>query len=72
MGDELERETPGLGLGLHIVRTIVRRLNGKVRVKDRDGGPGTTFEVTLPIKGQSQLAVNSSHLESAAKKAEVP
>ena len=49
-GEELERETPGLGLGLHIVHTLVRRLHGKIRVKDRDGGPGTTFEVVLPLK----------------------
>ena len=27
-GEELERETKGLGLGLHIVRTLVRRLTG--------------------------------------------
>ncbi len=48
VGEELERETPGLGLGLYIVRTMVRRLQGKIRVRDREGGPGTTFEVTLP------------------------
>ncbi len=48
MGEELERETPGLGLGLFIVRTRVRRLKGKVRVRDRKPGPGTVFEVTLP------------------------
>ena len=46
---ELERETPGLGLGLYIVRTLVRRLHGTIRVRDREGGPGTTFEVTLPV-----------------------
>jgi len=46
---ELERETPGLGLGLYIVRTLVRRLQGTIRVRDREDGPGTTFEVTLPV-----------------------
>ncbi len=49
-GEELERETPGLGLGLHIVHTLVRRLHGSIRVRDRDGGPGTTFEVILPVE----------------------
>lgn len=48
VGEELERETPGLGLGLYIVRTMVRRLKGKIRVRDREGGSGTTFEVTVP------------------------
>lgn len=48
LGEELERETPGTGLGLYIVRILVRRLHGKVRVRDRADGPGTVFEVTLP------------------------
>jgi len=49
VGMELERESAGLGLGLHIVRILVRRLQGTIRVRDREGGPGTTFEVTLPV-----------------------
>lgn len=48
LGMELEREKPGTGLGLYIVRTLVRRLKGHIRVRDRQGGPGTTFEVQLP------------------------
>jgi signal transduction histidine kinase len=48
VGEELERETPGTGLGLYIVRTLVRRLRGKVRVSDHEDGPGTVFEVILP------------------------
>ena len=48
LGMELEREKPGTGLGLYIVRTLVRRLKGRIRVTDRQGGPGTTFEVQLP------------------------
>jgi signal transduction histidine kinase len=48
LGSELERAKPGTGLGLYIVHTLVQRLRGKVRVRDRDGGPGTVFEVTLP------------------------
>ncbi len=48
-GDELEREAKGLGLGLFIVGTLVRRLRGKIRVQDRERGPGTTFEVQLPL-----------------------
>ena len=48
LGMELEREKPGTGLGLYIVRTLVRRLRGRIRVNDREGGPGTVFEVELP------------------------
>lgn len=56
VGNELEREAPGLGLGLYIVRTLVRRLRGTIRVREREGGPGTTFEVTLPIAHSSPAA----------------
>jgi signal transduction histidine kinase len=48
LGLELEREKPGTGLGLYIVRNLARRLRAKVRVRDREGGPGTVFEVQLP------------------------
>jgi signal transduction histidine kinase len=47
LGSELEREKPGTGLGLYIVRTLVTRLKGKIRVRDRDAGSGSAFEVTL-------------------------
>jgi signal transduction histidine kinase len=48
LGLELERAKPGTGLGLYIVRTLVQRLGGTVRIRDREGGSGTTFEVQLP------------------------
>jgi signal transduction histidine kinase len=48
LGMELEREKPGTGLGLYIVRTIVRRLRGQVTVHDRVPQPGSLFEVVLP------------------------
>lgn len=50
LGQELEREKPGIGLGLYIVRTLIDRLRGKIRVHDRTPGPGTTFEVQLPCR----------------------
>lgn len=49
LGTELEREKPGTGLGLYIVHALVRRLGGRVRVLDREDGPGALFEVKLPI-----------------------
>jgi len=48
LGSELERDKPGTGLGLYIVGTLVRRLKGRVRVRDRQPAPGTLFEVHLP------------------------
>ncbi|HEY2411174.1 MAG TPA: HAMP domain-containing sensor histidine kinase [Pirellulaceae bacterium] len=50
LGSELEREKPGTGLGLYIVRTMIGRLGGKIRIRDREPGPGTEFEVQLPGK----------------------
>lgn len=50
LGLELERERPGTGLGLFIVRTLVRRLGGKIRVHDRETGTGAVFEVELPAR----------------------
>ena len=54
LGNELEREKPGTGLGLYIVRTLVKRLNGRIRVYDREQGSGTEFEVQLPGKAGSE------------------
>jgi signal transduction histidine kinase len=41
------RRYGGLGLGLHLVRSMVEDLGGVVDVRDADG-PGTAFVVTLP------------------------
>lgn len=48
LGRELERDKPGTGLGLYIVRTLVKRLGGRITVRDPEQGPGTVFEVQLP------------------------
>ena len=50
LGDELQRKKPGTGLGLYIVRTLTKRLSGRVRVLDRDKKSGTVFEVRLPVQ----------------------
>ncbi|MCA9137801.1 MAG: HAMP domain-containing histidine kinase [Planctomycetales bacterium] len=50
LGNELERSTPGTGLGLHLVRTISKSLGASVRIRGRreiDGTTGTVFEVTM-------------------------
>jgi signal transduction histidine kinase len=48
LGSELEREQPGTGLGLYVANTIVKRMGGRIRVKDGPEGTGTVFEVVLP------------------------
>lgn len=65
-GEELERETKGLGLGLHIVWTLVRGLRGQIHVRDREGVPGTTFEVILPMPPQEDCDAPASHHAPAA------
>ncbi len=50
LGDELQRKKPGTGLGLYIVRTLVKRLSGRVRMLDRDKKSGAVFEVRLPVQ----------------------
>jgi two-component system, OmpR family, phosphate regulon sensor histidine kinase PhoR len=48
IGDELERQKPGIGLGLFLVRAVVKRLRGKISVQDHPTLKGTRFEIHLP------------------------
>lgn len=48
LGSELERSRQGTGLGLYLVRTVVRSLGGTVRVRDGRNRHGTMFELNLP------------------------
>jgi signal transduction histidine kinase len=48
LGSELERSVPGTGLGLSLVKSIVKQLRGRVLVHGRGSQPGTVFEVQLP------------------------
>jgi len=67
LGLELQRERPGTGLGLYIVRTLVRRLKGRVRVCDNDdGSAGTVFEVVLPAVSQQASRNNTPHEQGSA------
>jgi signal transduction histidine kinase len=68
LGSELEREKPGTGLGLYIVRTMVGRLGGKIRMRDRDRGMGAAFEVQLPGRVLSAPA-NGDVVEARASEA---
>jgi signal transduction histidine kinase len=66
LGSELERAQSGTGLGLFIVRTLVKRMKGKISVRSRPGSTsGTVFEVELPGRAAAPPpAVNRSPLES--------
>jgi signal transduction histidine kinase len=48
LGSELERSTPGTGLGLYLVRSLVRQMGGKVTAKGRLTERGSLFEIELP------------------------
>ncbi len=51
--DELQRTRKGTGLGLHIVKTLVGLLRGRISVNSRfDGASGSVFTVELPIKAR--------------------
>jgi two-component system, OmpR family, phosphate regulon sensor histidine kinase PhoR len=52
VGNELERTKPGTGLGLFLVRSIVRRIRGSIRVVDLPKNSGSRFELVVP---QSRL-----------------
>jgi signal transduction histidine kinase len=54
LGSELERKQAGTGLGLFIVRQLVRRMRGKITVRGRGPERGTVFEVELPRRGEHQ------------------
>lgn len=60
-GDQ-SRATRGLGLGLSLVRAIVRAHGGDVAVESAPGA-GSTFEITLPIDpAHPAPATNLSHM----------
>lgn len=66
LGSELERDKPGTGLGLYIVRTLVNRLRGRVRIRGREPSPGAVFEVRLPgrMADASEISTLSEPLNS--------
>ncbi len=60
LGNELERSTPGTGLGLYLVRNVARAIGGSIRVSDRENQSGTEFQVTLPGMVSSETVAVSA------------
>lgn len=61
-------KSEGTGLGMHVVKTFLERMNGTIEVRSTEGS-GTVFEINLPIRlAQSQAPVdaiaNSPELEA--------
>lgn len=50
VGDEMVRRVPGSGLGLYLVRELVRESGGDVEAHSEGLGHGTTFRVSLPLE----------------------
>ena len=50
MENHLTRKTQGSGLGLFIVKSLVKKMGGEINVKSSTKLPnsGTTFEIILP------------------------
>jgi signal transduction histidine kinase len=61
VADLSQRAVPGLGMGLYIVAEIVKQHGGTITVES-EGGKGSTFQVTLPLKGVGQCGVRSHHM----------
>jgi signal transduction histidine kinase len=66
VGDELTRAAPGVGLGLHLVRSMTEAMNGWVRCDaplDPQTGRGSRFSVVLPKRLEFSPLLSSRTLE---------
>lgn len=66
IGSEMTRSSQGIGLGLHLVKTIVEAMNGWVKCEpNREAGRGTRFTVVFPERqGEHEPVVRGGGYES--------
>jgi signal transduction histidine kinase len=64
-GSELERTTKGTGLGLYIVRSLVRKMGGTINVHGRGPLPGASFDVDFP--GRSVSPESAADVDSEGR-----
>jgi len=50
IGSEVRRKTTGTGLGLFIVRSVVKGHRGTIAAESPGPDRGTTFTITLPVR----------------------
>jgi signal transduction histidine kinase len=66
-GRDFQRQASGLGLGLFIVRSLVRRNGGRVEALSEGSGRGSRFVVTLPAApGADSASAPPAHLAGGA------
>ena len=53
-GNELTRDSTGLGLGLFLAANAARAMHATVQAHARPSGPGTRFSVTFPLMRKGQ------------------
>jgi two-component system, OmpR family, sensor histidine kinase SenX3 len=57
VGNEMTRESKGVGLGLHLVKTVTEAMNGWVRVEGNPNAEqGTRFTVVLPRRVVAEIS----------------
>jgi signal transduction histidine kinase len=67
----LTQAVAGTGLGLALVRTIVRAHGGSVRIETGDGGKGTLFRLRFPLTREPlPAAAPAARREAAAEPTE--
>jgi len=60
VGRDVQRQAAGLGLGLFIVRSLVRRNGGRVEALSEGSGRGSRFVVTLRAAPETEAAAPAS------------